>query len=392
MIGNILIINDNIIYPPHRCGSANTLFQLSQQWIKLGWNVKLIYLSHRDECNEKELEKKGLTCECADIAEDKPNYYLFFSKPRNMWAYNYKKLNVIDVSDYDYVILGSFIAGEIFHKITWAKQRPKILFFEADCTSMYYKRRALLEDNVIKRFYCEEQYKLIEKIENRLYPEMDTTIFVSDIDEGYVKKRNRSIKTATIKIGVQVLNHVSKINFGGDYFNIGFSGIMDYEPNVMAVNFIISKLMPRLDKTNINYRVHIVGKNPQEEWKLNSYYKQKKLILTGFVNDIDQYISSLDLYISPLFLGTGMKNKILQAMADSVPFIASQVSVEGINELKDGENFALCDTDPDKWVERIQDAYIHKDKYKDYAKKNFTIVKEYYSWESVARKFLNHEK
>ena len=94
------------------------------------------------------------------------------------------------------------------------------------------------------------------------------------------------------------------------------------------------------------------------------------------------------MYISPVFEGSGMKNKILQALSIGVPIIASQTSVDGIDGMKDGYNYILCDDKPDNWVKKILKLYEDYEKRVSFSNNGKRLIEEEYSWNRFARDMI----
>ena len=100
-------------------------------------------------------------------------------------------------------------------------------------------------------------------------------------------------------------------------------------------------------------------------------------------------LSDLDIYISPLFLGTGMKNKILQTMGVGVPLIASKISVAGITQLSNGKNCFVCDDDPEMWLNYINTLICDADLRKQFSASTKSIISSEYSWNSFSNYVLS---
>lgn len=389
---NILIINKEIIYPPHRNGISNTLFNLIQEWICLGYKITIIYLNDIEENNENILRKFGINVINKNILGKELFVKIggeILLKPKYSWDLDSKKF-FFDVAEYEYTIIGSLTSSIIIDRLR-NLNKTKVIFFEADALAMFYNRGRILTDSFLKKIHYFFQEKAIKKLEKRIYSKVDKIFFVSEVDKNYVMKYYNSSKIKTIKLGVPFYEKKKVFDSNKKIFNIGFSGIMDYEPNVLAVEYIINELMPLLDMEVKDYKIHIIGKNPKNEWYETNMYKNGKLIITGFLEDINSYISMLDIYISPLFLGSGMKNKILQAMSLGVPIVASLISIEGINELQHNKNFLLCDEKPKSWVISIKKLLNNSLLRKEFANINQKIIKENYSWKIAAKKILEEE-
>ncbi len=50
----------------------------------------------------------------------------------------------------------------------------------------------------------------------------------------------------------------------------------------------------------------------------------------GFVDKVQSYLNRAGIYINPLFVGAGIRIKILEAMAMQLPVVATSVAAEGI--------------------------------------------------------------
>ena len=75
-------------------------------------------------------------------------------------------------------------------------------------------------------------------------------------------------------------------------------------------------------------------------------YSELGVNLVGYVDKVQPYLDQASLYISPLFVGGGIRIKILEAMAMKLPVIATSIAAEGIDA---GENEGLfrCDNPED---------------------------------------------
>lgn len=393
-MSKIMVVANEIPYPPHRNGVCSTLYNFIRCWYEMGHEVSIKYLTTREIEYEQALkEKYNVECECLELLGKEVLGKIngkFVIKPRNCWWIETRRCKKIQTQGYQYLVLGSFQAASVINCIERTKT-CRVIFFEADSLSMFYKRNMAEAKSFLRKLYLFTQKKCIEHVEKKLYQICDTTSFVSSVDYEYAQDKFANGNFRVNRIACSVLADNRKVvenEENKECFEIGFSGIMDYSPNVLAVDYIIEEIMPCLDISGLNYRMHLIGKNPLERWKENQYYKDGKLIITGFVDNIDLYIKRMDLYVSPLFLGTGMKNKILQAMGIGVPMICSEVSTEGISELVDGENYIQCGKDTNEWRDSI--LMLSKDckmrhMFSESCKK---IIQDVYSWETSAKELL----
>lgn len=109
---------------------------------------------------------------------------------------------------------------------------------------------------------------------------------------------------------------------------IGFLGDMSYEPNIDASNVLVREIFPRLRKQVPGIQLYIIGRNPRQE--LLDQCRDPDVHVTGSVENIWDYIRSVDVFVFPMVSGAGLQNKVLEAMYAGKPVVASAIANEGI--------------------------------------------------------------
>lgn len=109
-----------------------------------------------------------------------------------------------------------------------------------------------------------------------------------------------------------------------------FFGTLDYEPNYDACIWLISEIYPHLKKKIPDIKLEIVGANANNN--LIKLCENNDIFLSSNVDDIRPYIENNTIFICPLRIGAGVKNKILVAMAMERPVVSSLIALEGLDE------------------------------------------------------------
>lgn len=120
---------------------------------------------------------------------------------------------------------------------------------------------------------------------------------------------------------------------------IVFTGAMDYWPNIDAVSWFASEIMPVLRARHPGLRFWIVGMNPAVAVEALA---AKDVIVTGSVPDVRPYLAHADLVVAPLRVARGIQNKVLEAMAMACPVVVSKASTNGL-DADPGVEFAQAD-------------------------------------------------
>lgn len=109
--------------------------------------------------------------------------------------------------------------------------------------------------------------------------------------------------------------------------DIAFLGGYRHLPNVDAVEFFVTEVMPLLQERLPEVRFLIYGSNlPASFDRLAS----DRVILKGFVRDVAEVFSNCRVFVVPLRFGAGVKGKVMDSIAAGVPAVLSPIAVEGI--------------------------------------------------------------
>ena len=155
-----------------------------------------------------------------------------------------------------------------------------------------------------------------------------------------------------------------------------FTGQMDYQPNVQAVQSFSQQVMPAILVRFPEARFAIVGRSPSD--KVMQLDGKNGTVVVGAVDDIRSWIMAADVVVAPLRIARGIQNKVLEAMAVGKPVVASQCAAEGIDAIN-GEHFLIADSVDDEaqlTCELLQDSE-RAERLGDQAKQ---LIHTQYSW------------
>jgi polysaccharide biosynthesis protein PslH len=147
--------------------------------------------------------------------------------------------------------------------------------------------------------------------------------------------------TVTLPNGVD-LEYFQPTSRAPEPATILFTGKMSYHANEAAVLRLVRAVMPRVWARRPDARVVIAGKDPSETVRALS--ADARITVTGFVDDLRPYFAAATVVAAPLVYGTGIQNKILEAMACGAPVVASPKACEGIDAVE-GQDLLVGDGD-----------------------------------------------
>ncbi len=163
-------------------------------------------------------------------------------------------------------------------------------------------------------------------------------------------------------------------------YELVFTGNMSYAPNVMAANFLANDIMPMVWKTIPNARLLIAGASPHASVKA---LQTPRVIVSGWLDDIREAYSSSRIFIAPMQIGTGLQNKLLEAMAMRLPCVSSDLANKALMAL-DGKEIVIApkDSAPD-YANAIIKLLQQEDYAEQIADNGYNFVKRNYDWESA---------
>ena len=128
---------------------------------------------------------------------------------------------------------------------------------------------------------------------------------------------------------------------------------------------------------DLNIRFIVLGSKPSDELK---NIKSDKVIITGFVDNIEPYFESAMCLVAPLVLGAGIKVKILESLSSGIPVLTNDIGIEGIQAVHEREYFHCTEpSEYEKYIRALYNKEIDEEKLEEnsrqFMKKNFDIKK-----------------
>ncbi len=110
--------------------------------------------------------------------------------------------------------------------------------------------------------------------------------------------------------------------------------------NVDAATYLCREIVPALDALNSTLPVALAGAGRHE---LIDQLASDRVQVVGYVDDLVALFDSRRMFVAPLRVGSGVKGKLLAALAAGLPVIATHIAAEGV-PLVDGRSALLADT------------------------------------------------
>lgn len=207
---------------------------------------------------------------------------------------------------------------------------PKVLDM-VDLMSLNMSRRGARERFYLKWLFHLEG-KLLKRYEKYIYGAFERVVLVSEADAMASDLPSIAVNSnGTVFAETPEGRHLSMTRENTAVFH----GNLSYFPNSEAALYLAENIWPEIKKKHPELSLQIIGRNPQQ--RLRRLNGKNGIEITGYVADVASYLRKAKLGIYIMHSGTGMQNKILEALACGVPIVASDRALQGFSDLTERE-------------------------------------------------------
>ncbi|MCG3200046.1 MAG: hypothetical protein GHCLOJNM_04575 [bacterium] len=213
---------------------------------------------------------------------------------------------------------------------------PVIVDFP-DALSLYYERAIRHPVGRLKGWIDRREHRLIPPWEANLLATGFHHVVCSEVD-----------RQALLKHGVESSIHVLPHTVDTDDFQPRargdgsvrgvFTGTLYYLPNMDALLWYREEIQPLL---GFELPIEVVGFGATRE--LDEVRRDARYHFTGYVERMSDHLFEEDIYLCPLRIAAGVRNKLLEAFAAGMAVVSTSIGHEGI-ECRHGEHLLVADT------------------------------------------------
>lgn len=273
-----------------------------------------------------------------------------------------------------------FHGKSIYPVIEDWSDRPVVIDF-CDATSMRYLSK-MRYASPVRRPALAWRYLQFKQIEKKMIGKTPHLAFVSWRDrEAVLGERPGS---QVVPIGVDHQYWKRKAPSPRSQC-IAFTGVMNYAPNEDAACYLIDKILPLVRRSAPQLEVLIVGRDPSPAL-MQRARQSAHVTVTGFVDDMRPYLERATVFAAPLRYGSGIQNKILEAMAMAVPVITTTIAADGLRIDGAGAPPVCVADGEEQFAERLLRLLAEQEERDRLAVEGRRFVENHFIWSRSAQK------
>ncbi len=246
---------------------------------------------------------------------------------------------------------------------------------------LQFERYQSLPEEHLNKSYKSYIVNLVRDMETVFLNKFKNIITFSDIDQKKLEEILNSkvnIYTSPFPVLEKNFHIVRKGEFSPE--KMIFQGSENHHPNFDALDWYSREIAPLL-KAHTDWKLYVTGKwSEKNKEYLN---RNEDFIFTGFLDDLEAF-SKNSIMLVPVRIGSGIRTKILYAMAQGLPVISTAKGIEGINVKNEKE--ALIANAPEKFAKYVLELIKNREKSEEVAINGNIFVKNNYFYKKLIDK------
>lgn len=245
-------------------------------------------------------------------------------------------------TDYDLIHLDGL---PMVQYLNLCDSNPSIIS-TVDAVSLAHLRASKVNNNIIRKLAYRTNSILIRRIERRCLTSATKVHVFSPVDREYLSNVNPGIDVEYIEISIpeELVDYQTPQDKGnkGKNLQILFTGALGAESIAVGLKWFLKNIFEDVLRTHPYIDLLVLGQGANSSLRktINEY---KNTRYTEWVNDYYSELINSDVVVFPDPTGTGLKNRVFQAMALARPTVGTSSSFEGM-QIGDGIHCLVRDS------------------------------------------------
>lgn len=225
------------------------------------------------------------------------------------------------------------------------------------------------------RPFIKVEYDRVRQYEHEVFEAFEKKTIISSPDRSFIPHpANQSIHIIPNGVDTEFFQPM-KVDKD---FEVIFCGNMGYAPNISGAMYLVNDIMPLVWQERPGAKVVIAGANPS--LKVRSLASEN-VIITGWVNDIRPWYARARVFVAPMQIGTGLQNKVLEAMAMQLPVVTSPLANTSLGANPNTE--LLIGNNPMDYAQHILTLLNDSEFYNKLNFSGFNFVSNHFRWKAT---------
>lgn len=290
-------------------------------------------------------------------------------------GFSKKVKQLIDENNYDAIHVQHLRMAQYAINIS----HPNVILDLPDAFSLYWERRKTVKRNFFVKILDNIESKKVMKYEALVLSKFKKSLVCSIEDSEFLVKKHGVKNIDILPNGVDISVFKPSNHDYSHNNQLLFTGNMDYAPNVDAVIYFVSDVLPIIQEKR-KVKFIIAGQRPIEKVKILD--NGETIFVTGFIQDLTSVYNDASVVVAPLRFGAGTQNKVLEAMAMGIPVVCSNIGFQGLG-IENGQG-AFMKTNAAEFAQQVIELLNSEELRRKTGELGIHVIQSKFSWENIA--------
>ncbi|WP_372794808.1 glycosyltransferase family 4 protein [Pontiella sp.] len=258
--------------------------------------------------------------------------------------------DMVERTQYDVVIAEYGEMGMYLYRNPYLSAVHKIVSCHRCLTTAFSKYIETPGVPLSLRLKSATQVHILERFEFEMYSAMDHILTLTQEDRFTLLNHAPQLPISVVHPGIDIefLNRKTRVK--PLHTQIMMCGYFADKSNHDAAVWFVEEIWPMVSRNHPHLRCCFVGEGMQPELKRLTD-RMDSIYLIDWVDDLRPYRDQAAVFINPVRLGSGLRIKMLEAMASSLPVVTTSLGAASI-PAQNGVNCFIADT-PELFAQSI---------------------------------------
>lgn len=249
-----------------------------------------------------------------------------------------KLMHILQEETFD-VIQAEMLYTTVYLDIIRKYSNAPVILRAHNIEHLIWKRQAENCRNPLKRHYLNHLFLTLRNYELSVLNKVDGIVAITPVDALAMARLAKNVPLLSVPFGIDTSAYSDPPPppSGVDLFHIGS---MNWPPNAEGIRWFLNEVWPEIHRTLPGIRLFLAGRM-MPDWLL--HLRTGGVVIVGEVPDAREFMQKHAVMVVPLLSGSGIRIKIVEAMASGKAVISTGIGAEGI-EYTNGENMLIADS------------------------------------------------
>ena len=262
-----------------------------------------------------------------------------------------------------------------------AKPGLRRILIAEDCRLEYQTRSVASSTSALQRLVRKWEVAKLSRYEPAVMSDFDCTTFVSQQDVDAMRRQRDDLPYALVTNGVRT-DEFQYVDEQEQRSGILFAGKLDVLANILAARWIVDDILPMVRAAVPEAFLSIVGAHPTHEvQRMAASAADQNVRLEANVPNMVPYLHGHAVFLHPHRGGSGIQNKVLEAMSAGCVVVTTPSGIQGIDAVH-GEH-CLIGTTSEELARHVTWLLQHPQERSAMGQAARQLMEETHTWQHV---------